>query len=106
MGLGEYSPQVNVWLYSNAARRGAPSFARTRPLSRGLVAPQALQNKAVLRVKAPSAEVFAQLQHFVEDALPLDPGTYPRDLFKSPQDPTPVNAFSIGAAQRRSNFNK
>ncbi|KAK7248573.1 hypothetical protein SO694_00160043 [Aureococcus anophagefferens] len=61
---------VNVWLYSRAA----------------------LQHKALLRVRAPPP-VLAALRTFVGDAAPLEPGTYPRDLFKSPQDPTPADAF-------------
>ena len=81
---------VNIWLYSSAS----------------------LQNKATLRARAPP-KVFAELRKFVVDAgcprppshrrvathpaqaEPLDPGTYPRDLFKSPQDPTPRNAFAL-----------
>ncbi|EGB02948.1 expressed protein [Aureococcus anophagefferens] len=60
----------DVWLYSRAA----------------------LQHKALLRVRAPPP-VLAALRTFVGDAAPLEPGTYPRDLFKSPQDPTPADAF-------------
>lgn len=63
---------VNVWLYSCGA----------------------LQNKATLRAKAPP-EVMAELRRFVVDAEGLAPGNYPRDLFKSPQDPTPRDAFPL-----------
>jgi hypothetical protein len=69
--LGSSRPfPAQVWLYSRAA----------------------LQHKALLRVRAPPP-VLAALRTFVDDAAPLEPGTYPRDLFKSPQDPTPADAF-------------
>ena len=63
---------VNIWLYSCAA----------------------LQNKATIRART-SKQVMAELKKFVADADSLDPGTFPRDLFKSPQDPTPIDAFPI-----------